>query len=115
MPFLKSESTGSRHDQSPSSPSTAEQAPHGAAGQLVARDRFPEEGFVRLPDILKVLPVSRATFLKGCKPGGRFPPGELLSARVRAWKAKTIRALWEDEPSDPRSPNHLRAVPKRRT
>ena len=51
-------------------------------------------GFLRLPQVLKIIPVCRATWWNGCK-SGRFPKPVKLSARTSAWKAQDIAALVE--------------------
>lgn len=53
---------------------------------------LPETGFVRLPAILAVFPVSRSTFWAGVK-SGRFPKPVKLGERTTAWKVEDIRAL----------------------
>lgn len=53
---------------------------------------LPEHGFVRLPTILQVYPISRAGWWAGVKDGSK-PAGVLLSARVRAWAVEDIRRL----------------------
>ena len=56
--------------------------------------RLPEEGYVRLPQILLVYPVSRSTWLAGVK-SGRFPKSVHLGPRTTAWRVSDIRALIE--------------------
>lgn len=56
---------------------------------------LPQTGFVRLPTILEVYPISRARWWKGVK-DGTLPPGVLLSPRVRAWPVEAIRKLLEE-------------------
>lgn len=56
---------------------------------------IPVSGYVRLPDVLKVFPVSRSTWWAGVKTG-KFPQGHKLSERVTAWKAEDIRALLQN-------------------
>ena len=56
---------------------------------------LPEVGFVRLPTILQVYPISRAGWWKGVK-DGTLPAGVLLSKRVRAWPVEAIRKLIEE-------------------
>ena len=64
--------------------------------RLTVGARFnPEVGFVRLPTILQVYPISRAGWWKGVK-DGTLPAGVLLSARVRAWPVEAIRKLLEE-------------------
>lgn len=53
---------------------------------------IPQVGFVRLPQVLSVFPVSRSTWWAGCK-SGRFPKPVKLSPRVTAWRAEDIHAL----------------------
>jgi len=54
--------------------------------------RLPEEGFVRLQDVLKVIPVSKSTWWAGVK-SGRFPASVKLGERTTAWPVESIRAL----------------------
>ena len=54
--------------------------------------QFPDTGFVRLPAVLAVFPVSRSTWWQGVK-DGKFPKPHKLGPRVTAWKAEDIRAL----------------------
>lgn len=53
---------------------------------------LPSEGLVRLPQILSVFPISRASWLAGVK-SGRFPQPVRLGPRTVAWKVEDIRAL----------------------
>jgi prophage regulatory protein len=46
-------------------------------------------GFMRLPEVLKLIPVSRATWWNGCK-DGRFPAPYRLGRRTTAWKREDI-------------------------
>lgn len=55
-------------------------------------ESLPTTGYVRLPVILKVYPVSKSTWWGGVK-NGRYPAGIKLSERVTAWKVEEIRAL----------------------
>jgi len=52
----------------------------------------PEIGFVRLPQVLEVIPVGKSCWWAGVK-SGRFPKPVKLSARCTAWKAEDIREL----------------------
>lgn len=56
---------------------------------------IPETGFVRLPTVLSVIPVSKSTWWAGIKTG-RFPKPIRLGARITAWRAEDIRALIAD-------------------
>lgn len=53
---------------------------------------LPEVGFVRLPTILQLFPVSRSSWWAGVK-AGNYPAGRKLSPHVTAWKVEDIRAL----------------------
>jgi len=53
---------------------------------------LPETGYIRLPMVLAVFPVSKATWWAGVK-SGRFPKGHKISQRVTAWAVEDIRAL----------------------
>jgi prophage regulatory protein len=55
---------------------------------------LPETGFLRLPEVLKVIPVSKSTWWAGVK-DGRFPKGVKLSEKITAWRVEDIRALIE--------------------
>ena len=53
---------------------------------------IPETGFVRLRQILTVIPLGKTCWWEGVK-SGRFPKPIKLSARCTAWKAEDIRNL----------------------
>lgn len=55
---------------------------------------LPETGFVRLPQILAVFPVSKSTWWLGVQQG-RFPQPVKLTARITAWRVEEIKALIE--------------------
>lgn len=57
-------------------------------------NQLPETGYVRLPIVLNVFPVSKSTWWAGIK-AGKYPNGVKLSPRVTAWKVEDIRALIE--------------------
>lgn len=59
-------------------------------------DSLPVTGFVRLPVVLSVFPVSKSTWWAGVK-SGRFPQSHKLSERITAWKVEDIRALIQKE------------------
>lgn len=58
----------------------------------LAEDGLPHYGYVRLPQILAVLPFSRAAFL-GKVSAGVYPRPYKISARAVAWKVEDIRAI----------------------
>ncbi|MEQ8829768.1 MAG: AlpA family phage regulatory protein [Alphaproteobacteria bacterium] len=53
---------------------------------------LPETGFVRLPIILKVFPVSKSTWWAGVK-AQHYPQPVKLGPKVTAWRVEDIRAL----------------------
>jgi len=53
---------------------------------------LPETGFVRLPQILEIFPVSSSAWWAGVK-SGRFPPAFKLASNTTAWRAEDIRTL----------------------
>ncbi len=52
-------------------------------------------GFLRLPQVLALFPVSRSAFWAGVKTG-KYPQPVKLSPRCTAWKIEDIRALLEN-------------------
>lgn len=53
---------------------------------------LPEVGFVRLPDVLKVYPVSKSHWWAGVKEG-RYPKPVKLGPKITAWRVEDIREL----------------------
>jgi len=53
---------------------------------------LPEAAFVRLPTILKLLPISKSTWLSGVK-SGHFPKPVRLGKKITAWRVEDIRKL----------------------
>jgi predicted DNA-binding transcriptional regulator AlpA len=53
---------------------------------------MPQEGFVRLPQVLHVLGNGKTTFWEGIKTG-RFPAPVKLGPRTSVWKVEDIRNL----------------------
>lgn len=64
------------------------QGPHDAGSGAP----LPAAGFVRLPAILAVLPVSRSRWWAGVKLG-TYPAAVKLGRRTTAWRVEDIRAL----------------------
>ena len=52
----------------------------------------PELKLLRLPQVLEIVPVSRAVWWKAVR-SGRFPKGLKLGARVTCWRASDLEAL----------------------
>jgi len=55
---------------------------------------LPAVGYVRLPQILKIFPVSKSSWWEGCR-SGIFPKPVKLGPRTSAWRVEDIRALME--------------------
>jgi len=53
------------------------------------------EGFMRLPEVLRIIPVSKTVWWEGIK-AGRYPKGIRLSVRTTAWRVSDIRKLVEE-------------------
>ena len=53
---------------------------------------LPETGFVRLPVVLAVFPISKSSFYAGIQKG-IYPAPIKLSERTSAWKVEDIRKL----------------------
>lgn len=56
------------------------------------KDLLPETGFVRLPVVLKVIPVGKSSWWAGVKKG-HYPAPVKLGPRTTAWRAQDIRDL----------------------
>lgn len=61
-------------------------------------DSLPATGFLRLPEVLKLYPVSRSTWWAGVR-AGRYPQPVKIGERCTAWRAEDIRALIESAAS----------------
>jgi len=55
---------------------------------------LPETGFLRLKQVLELIPVSPSTWWLGVKTG-RYPKGVKLGPNTTAWRVEDIRALIE--------------------
>jgi len=53
---------------------------------------IPQTGFLRLPQVLALVPISKSAWWEGCKTG-RFPKPIKLGPRTTAWKVEDITAL----------------------
>lgn len=58
------------------------------------RPILPETGFVRLPQILYLIPISRSAWWAGIREG-KFPQGIKLGSKTTVWRAEDIRNLIE--------------------
>lgn len=54
--------------------------------------QLPEIGFLRLPEVLKLFPVSKSTWWAGVK-SGIYPKPVKLSQNITAWRVEDILAL----------------------
>ena len=55
---------------------------------------IPAIGFLRLPQVLAIIPVAKSSWWRGVKEG-RYPKPVKLAPRTTAWKAEDIAALLE--------------------
>lgn len=55
---------------------------------------LPETGFIRLPTLLSVFPISKSALYDGIRKG-KYPAPVKLSERTAAWRVEDIRALIE--------------------
>jgi len=53
---------------------------------------IPQTGFLRLSQVLIVIPIGKTCWWKGVK-SGRYPKPVKLSPRCTAWRAEDIREL----------------------
>lgn len=56
---------------------------------------LPNEGLVKVKDVLKVIPVGKSSWWSGVK-SGRFPKPIKLSTRNVAWDVVDIRKLLQE-------------------
>ena len=54
----------------------------------------PSFGFLRLPQILQIFPISKSAWWEGCRTG-RYPKPVKLGPRTTVWRAEDIRAFIE--------------------
>lgn len=65
---------------------------------MTDKPSLPTTGFIRLPAVLSVIPVSKSTWWAGVK-SGRYPKPVKLSERITAWRVEDIQALIEKSAS----------------
>jgi len=53
---------------------------------------LPQEGYVRLPQVLAVFPVSRSAWFAGIR-SGKYPKAIKLGERTAAWRVEDVRKL----------------------
>ena len=55
---------------------------------------LPEVGYLRLSQILNIIPVSRSAWWEGCR-SGLYPKPVKLGPRTTAWRVEDIRELMD--------------------
>lgn len=60
--------------------------------QTQSRPVLPDAGFLRLPQVLTLIPISRSSWWDGIKKG-KYPQGIKLGTRTTVWRAEDIRSL----------------------
>jgi prophage regulatory protein len=58
----------------------------------MTQTQLPETGFLRLPEVLKLFPVSKSTWWAGVKLG-KYPKPVKLSRNITAWRVQDILNL----------------------
>jgi prophage regulatory protein len=53
---------------------------------------IPAYGFLRLPQVLAIIPISKSAWWEGCRTG-RFPKPIKLAPRTTVWRVEDITAL----------------------
>lgn len=61
---------------------------------MLNQTSIPVDGFLRLPQVLSVIPVSKSAWWAGVK-SGKYPASVKLGKRTTCWKARDIYALIE--------------------
>lgn len=59
---------------------------------MTSKTKLPDEGFVRQPAVLEVIPVSKSAWWDGIRKG-RYPQPVRLGPRTTAWRVEDIREL----------------------
>ena len=59
---------------------------------MIDNHSLPSTGFMRLPAVLAIIPVSKSTWWSGIK-SGRYPKPVKLGERITAWRVEDIRGL----------------------
>lgn len=58
------------------------------------KEQLPLTGFMRLPQILQLIPISKSAWWQGCREG-RFPKPVKLGPKTTAWRVEDIAILIE--------------------
>ena len=59
---------------------------------MTNKNNLPETGFLRLPQVLDLIPVGKSTWFAGVK-DGKYPKPVKLGERTSAWRVEDINAL----------------------
>ena len=59
---------------------------------MTDQNALPETGFIRIRDVLRVIPVSRSTWWAGVQ-NGRYPAAIKLGPKITVWRVEDIRNL----------------------
>lgn len=60
--------------------------------EFLYREKLPESGFLRLPEVLQFIPIGATTWWNGIR-SGIFPQPIKLGKRSSAWRAEDIHKL----------------------
>lgn len=66
------------------------------------KEQLPLTGFMRLPQILQLIPISKSAWWQRCREG-RFPKPVKLGPKTTAWRVEDIAALIEWIGSSPQA------------
>lgn len=64
----------------------------------MSQDQFPiipSYGFLRLPQVLTIFPISKSAWWEGCRTG-RYPKPVKLGPRTTVWRAEDIKAFIDE-------------------
>lgn len=59
---------------------------------------IPATGFLRLPQIMELFPISKSAWWQGCRTG-RYPKPVKIGPRTTVWRAEEVRAFIESATS----------------
>lgn len=62
---------------------------------------LPKDGFLRIDQVLKFIPVGKSTWWAGIR-AGKFPRGIKLGAKTTVWRVEDIRSLIENPGGGPK-------------
>ena len=58
----------------------------------MSKNLLPETGFIRVPEIIKLIPIGKSSWWAGVK-SGRYPKPVKLGKHTTAWRVEEIRNL----------------------